>query len=807
MSAINNLDALFSNLSKGRVNLSCNASMESGYEEIASHCDRTAVFHAFGAYLLRGHTLFTILFLSASIVIFVITVTYHIKVRRQHDIIHNELRTQSPHQRRERLFHTLILSIVTFFLSVMGQTYIEIAVFWVNEREDIAQLSKWYHVARILAFIDPVMNPLIVVLRTPALRRQLRSQWTTIRSRASSRTRSAHSNRDRREASLKRKRSSVRLKKETELMMSLMPTDRPVSYSTRFYFTTFSCFICCWEKMISISVFLLLLQGTLACFPTSQRSYQYGAPTQQFASAQQPVAPQPVAAVARVAAAGKTPTQTIAVQGSSIESLLGQKVSLTEFTADGYNAEGGGPVRSGNALTCNFDGRPCCWANVPPPDDQLDWQIANGVPVQLQNRGVPQPEGSYLIAYAKSAAPSDEAQFASCSIGCASSDIVVRAKHWQSESVLLQVCLRESFPTNAERNPLINCQEFPYVDGMGTTEVILPKTSLVDIVFVASNFIGEQGDVAILDDIEVSYDRNGSECQNEFEEGADEEDTQESANSVDKEDAAAAELAAKNKRRELFEKTQPEGRVVSASERFGSKGFRGGEKAFGGAAGSKFGGTFETEANGNAAVGTAHTEETVFASVKTAKLPSGHAIAKGAKTADFSEIVCNATKCDFESENTCGYKDAHTTQSIRGLTTKFNVVTGQFMNRVTGVKESTEGEFYAATFLFPREMAGLEAAVEPFTEQSRIRFHYYEGTHGVQLKGCCSTIENCPFSSDKFVTVADRAWKTASFKCPKGTDKVIFICENTRTNQGACAVDGIGLVENEGPLKTAKPLC
>ncbi|CAL2051574.1 unnamed protein product [Caenorhabditis brenneri] len=231
MNAINNLDALFSNLSKGRVNLSCNASMESGYEEIASHCDRTAVFHAFGAYLLRGHTLFTILFLSASIIIFVITVTYHIKVRRQHDIIHSELRTQSPHQRRERLFHTLILSIVTFFLSVLGQTYIEIAVFWVNEREDIAQLSRWYHYARILAFIDPVMNPLIVILRTPALRRQLRSQWTTIRSRASSRTRSAHSHRENADTSVKRKRSSsARMKKDAELMMSLMPTDRPMTH-------------------------------------------------------------------------------------------------------------------------------------------------------------------------------------------------------------------------------------------------------------------------------------------------------------------------------------------------------------------------------------------------------------------------------------------------------------------------------------------------------------------------------------------------------------------------------------------------
>ncbi|KAK5971639.1 hypothetical protein GCK32_008069, partial [Trichostrongylus colubriformis] len=117
------------------------------------------------------------------------------------------------------------------------------------------------------------------------------------------------------------------------------------------------------------------------------------------------------------------------------------------------------------------------------------------------------------------------------------------------------------------------------------------------------------------------------------------------------------------------------------------------------------------------------------------------------------------------------------------------------------------GDYYAATFLFPREMAGLEAVTEPFTEKSRLRFQYYEGTHGVQLKGCCSSIETCPFSSDKFVSVSDRVWKTASFRCPKGTDKVIFLCENTRTNQGACAIDDLGMVETEGSLKDVRPLC
>lgn len=31
-----------------------------------------------------------------------------------------------------------------------------------------------------------------------------------------------------------------------------------------------------------------------------------------------------------------------------VSAFIGDKVTLTEFTADGYNAEGGGPVQSGN---------------------------------------------------------------------------------------------------------------------------------------------------------------------------------------------------------------------------------------------------------------------------------------------------------------------------------------------------------------------------------------------------------------------------------------------------------------------------
>ncbi|CAJ0938053.1 unnamed protein product, partial [Mesorhabditis belari] len=438
----------------------------------------------------------------------------------------------------------------------------------------------------------------------------------------------------------------------------------------------------------------------------------------------------------------------------------------------------GGPVSKGAALSCYMDGRPCCWANLPPPDDQLDWQIATGKPDTPYFQNAPAPEGSYLIAYARGAAPSDEAQFASCSIACASSPITVRAKHWQSENVLLQVCQRESFPNTVNFNPLLNCQEFPMVTGMGTTELVLPKASLVDIIFVASNFVGENGDIAILDDIEISYDSDGLECQKE-ENGA------EAAQRLTVETNSGGKIARISEKSLTQAEKDLAGRKEKIQKRLNMK-------------------IEEEVENERVEEHEEHPDDRVVESVRKA-LGEQTVLASGSEA--FSKDICENTKCDFEDGTTCHYKDAHQTQSIRGLTTKFQVVSGQFMNRVTGVKESIEGQFYAATFLFPREMAGLEVKNAPFTENSRMRFHYYEGTHGVQLKGCCDSLDSCPFQSDKFVTVNDRIWKTASLKCPKGTEKVIFVCENTRTNQGACAIDEIRMVETSGKIADVQPLC
>ncbi|GMR60773.1 hypothetical protein PMAYCL1PPCAC_30968 [Pristionchus mayeri] len=622
-----------------------------------------------------------------------------------------------------------------------------------------------------------------------------------------------------------------------------------------------------------VTSLLLLAQGGLSCISTAPRTFS--APSVQFA---QPVgvpfqqvpagggggagfapaafAPRPVAAGSAV----ETAVQPIGAGGISrqpsvLEQLLGHRITLSEFSADGYNAEGGGPVDSGAALSCRVDGTPCCWANVPPPDDQLDWQIATGSPDVPHFQNVPAPEGSYLVAYARGAAPSDEAQFASCSIACASSPITVRAKHWQSENVLLQVCQRESFPQSVNFNPLLNCQEFPQVAGLSTTEVVLPKASLIDIVFVASNFVGENGDMAILDDIELSYDRNGGECiqqANELNEKITEAEQKSALNSIEEsgeektqgahrltlETNAKSETATVNVK-ERFDNLK-HGKLPTVSEIEPAQTKPQIEQVFGSNNGQEFRGELGgAVSRGGAqqfarASGVSHEigelEETLEQVQPTARAHSKAIFKDGVKEASTGKLkvptiegedeeveapvplnhakpACPATSCTFEEGNTCHYQDAHQTQSIRGLTSKFQVVSGQFMNKITGVKSGIDGEYYAATFLFPREMAGLEAVSEPFAKTSRIRFHYYESTHGVQLKACCGSVDECPFQSDKFVSVNDRVWKTGSLSCPQGTEKVIFVCENTRTNQGACAIDDIEMVRTEGAVASAPALC
>lgn len=127
-------------------------------------------------YLLRGHTLFTLCFLIASIVVFLITFMCHCQVVRSQNgfLTTSGQREHSPHRRRETLFNTLLLSLGAFFISVSGQSFVEIAVFWVDDRADVARLAALYQVTRIVAFVDPLLNPILVAVRTPSIRRRLR---------------------------------------------------------------------------------------------------------------------------------------------------------------------------------------------------------------------------------------------------------------------------------------------------------------------------------------------------------------------------------------------------------------------------------------------------------------------------------------------------------------------------------------------------------------------------------------------------------------------------------------------------------
>ncbi|MFH4981067.1 hypothetical protein AB6A40_007776 [Gnathostoma spinigerum] len=71
------------------------------------------------------------------------------------------------------LFNTLLLSIGAYFISMIGQTTVEIAVFWVHDPDEVADWAQWYQVARIVAFTDPLLNPVLATVRTPVLRKKM----------------------------------------------------------------------------------------------------------------------------------------------------------------------------------------------------------------------------------------------------------------------------------------------------------------------------------------------------------------------------------------------------------------------------------------------------------------------------------------------------------------------------------------------------------------------------------------------------------------------------------------------------------
>ncbi|KAI6187746.1 hypothetical protein M3Y98_00278100 [Aphelenchoides besseyi] len=518
--------------------------------------------------------------------------------------------------------------------------------------------------------------------------------------------------------------------------------------------------------------------------PRTQQYGQYGAPAPQYQGQQ----PAPQVALPPVARAAQN-IESVPIAPNQA-SNLNQGLTVP-FSSSGYNEKGGGPVSEGNALRCDFEGAACCWANLPAPEDQIDWNVRQGLPDErYPNITV---DGHYLIATAI-ASPSDEAQLTSCAIACASSVIRVRAKHWQQRA-LLQVCLRESFPESTNFNPLLNCQEFPPTpNGPMYTEVELPRNSVVDVVFVASDFVDQNGgSITVLDDIEIYYETDPQECEQRVQAPAPSETSAGAASTG----TSGAVRSASNANTNINTNTDSNANINSHATAHASSIAH-----------------VNTNSNAESSASSFKSEsiETMTSSRAQASKTETNTNVESSKiefmsSRQWTQQTCKSIKCTFEDGRTCAYEDIQVQDSIRGLTTRFQVVKGQFMNRITGIKESPEGDFYAASFIYPNERAGLAADVNYIDESVRIRFQFYESTHGVQLKGCCDSPDVCPFGTDKFVSVADRMWKYGDFTCPENTKRVIFFCENSRTNQGACALDDVQVLNASEPVESARPLC
>jgi hypothetical protein len=74
------------------LNCFCRSERHSEFNDIGDRCDSISVFHDFGHFLLRGHTLFTLFFLFISIAIFLATIFCHWRVNHQHEMLNANTR-------------------------------------------------------------------------------------------------------------------------------------------------------------------------------------------------------------------------------------------------------------------------------------------------------------------------------------------------------------------------------------------------------------------------------------------------------------------------------------------------------------------------------------------------------------------------------------------------------------------------------------------------------------------------------------------------------------------------------------------
>ncbi|KHN77949.1 hypothetical protein Tcan_07639 [Toxocara canis] len=172
--------------------------------------------------------------------------------------------------------------------------------------------------------------------------------------------------------------------------------------------------------------------------------------------------------------------------------------------------------------------------------------------------------------------------------------------------------------------------------------------------------------------------------------------------------------------------------------------------------------------------------------------------------------ACELVQCDFEAGSLCSYESTKDELSPSSRLYKKRVRRtphlirrswhnwqGRYRNRLTGIAHSKvfskSNQRFAAAYVRPHQWAALTTSLISGQAET-IRFRAWEATTGLQLRGCCDSIKNCPFHTELGVNKESRNWKDYSLTCPKGTSKLIFLCENKGVNQGACGIDNVFLV-------------
>ncbi|VDN24722.1 unnamed protein product [Gongylonema pulchrum] len=155
-------------------------------------------------------------------------------------------------------------------------------------------------------------------------------------------------------------------------------------------------------------------------------------------------------------------------------------------------------------------------------------------------------------------------------------------------------------------------------------------------------------------------------------------------------------------------------------------------------------------------------------------------------------LECDTTGGCLFDKSLCSYHNSHMS---RGSTFQ---------------RTSIYGRNFVQALAPPGTIAVLETATS-FAEDHKIVFDVLEFTEGERLFGCCfkkdlAPHDNifditsllagsrppelfCPFATPAHSTSV--IWRTARFTCPRGTSKVLFMCENFGTNNGTCAMDNI----------------